>query len=76
VTNSYFCKDLTAFHPNILSVTSIAATELAEAIADACRRAANPPEVHRNPVYIRADPYPFMVELAAALDAVLGAREA
>lgn len=76
VTNSYFCKDLTAFHPNILSVRSIAATELAEAIADACRRAANPPEVHRNPAYIRADPYPFMVELAAALDAVLGAREA
>lgn len=67
VTNSYFCKDLTAFHPNILSVSSIAETELAAALAEACRRAASPPEPFANPDYIRPEPYPFLNELADAL---------
>jgi hypothetical protein len=67
VTNSYFCKDLTAFHPNIQSVTSIAEAELAAALAEACRRSASAPEPFANPDYIRAEPYPFMDELAEAL---------
>lgn len=67
VTNSYFCKDLSTFHPNILSVPSIAEGELAAALAEACRRAANPPEAFVNPSYLRAETYPFMAELAEAL---------
>jgi O-antigen biosynthesis protein len=71
VTNSYLCKDLTTFHPNILSVPSIAEAELASALADACHRSASPPEAFLNPDYVRADPYPFMAELAEALGSVL-----
>jgi hypothetical protein len=71
VTNGYFCKDLTTFHPNILSVASIAETELAAALAEACRRSASPPEAYANPDYIRAEPYPFMAELAEALAGAL-----
>jgi hypothetical protein len=67
VTNGYLCKDLTAFHPNILSVSSIAESELAAALAEACRRSANPPEPYANPDYVRAEPYPFMGELVDAL---------
>jgi len=73
VTNDYFCKDLTAFHPNIVSVRSIAETELAAALAEACRRAAGPPEIYCNPDYVRAEPYPFIDELAEALVGVLRA---
>ena len=71
VTNSYFCKDLTQFHPNILSVQSIAETELAATLAEACRRAATPPTSHDNPTYLREEPYPFMNDLALALESVL-----
>lgn len=67
VTNSYFCKDLSAFHPNILSVRSIAEADLASALAEACRRSASPPEAFTNPEYMRTEPYPFMAELAEAL---------
>jgi hypothetical protein len=74
VTNDYFCKDLTAFHPNILSVRSIAETELAAALAEACRRAAAPPEIYCNPDYVRGEPYPFMGELADALNEALAAH--
>lgn len=74
VTNDYFCKDLTAFHPNILSVRSIAETELAAALAEACRQAAGPPETYCNPDYVRAEAYPFMGDLAEALVGVLDAR--
>lgn len=71
VTNSYFCKDLSAFHPNILSVHSIAEAELAASLAEACRRAAEPPGAHVNPDYVRTEPYPFMAELADALGKTL-----
>jgi len=71
VTNSYFCKDLTAFHPNILSVRSIAESELAAALAEACRRAADPPDPYRNPEYVRTEPYPFIGELTDALGQAL-----
>jgi hypothetical protein len=74
VTNSYFCKDLAAFHPNILSVRSIAETELAAALAEACRQSASPPAPFTNPVYVRAEPYPFMAELTDALGEVLSAN--
>lgn len=72
VTNSYFCKDLTQFHPNILSLRSIAEAELAATLAEACRQAAYPPVLHRNPVYMRDEPYPFVDELAAALNEAIG----
>ena len=72
VTNNYFAKDLTAFHPNILSLRSIAETELAATLAEACRQAARPPALCPNPVYMRHEPYPFMDELAAALNGAIG----
>lgn len=67
VTNGYFCKDLSSFHPNIQSVRSIAEANLAAALAEACRRSVNPPEAYANPTYIRTEHYPFMAELAEAL---------
>ncbi len=72
VTNGYFAKDLTAFHPNILSLRSIAETELAATLAEACRQAAHPPALCPNPVYMRDEPYPFVDELAAALNEAIG----
>ncbi len=72
VTNSYFSKDLTAFHPNILSLRSIAETELAATLAEACSQAAQAPAPYRNPVYMRDEPYPFINDLAAALEQVVG----
>ena len=71
VTNTYSCKDLTAFHPNIISVRSIAETELSNALAGACRRSAGSPEYFSNPAYVRTEPYPFMDELADALGSLL-----
>lgn len=71
VTNGYFCKDLTDFHPNIISAPSIADADLAAALAEACRRAANPPDPFRNPDYVRTTAYPFMPELADAVSAAL-----
>ena len=73
VTNGYFCKDLKQFHPNILSLRSIAETELAATLAEACRKAAHPPAPYRNADYMRDDPYPFMGDLAEALDELMGA---
>ena len=71
VTNGYFCKDLSTFHPNILSVPSIAEVELARALAEACRRSASPPAAVTNPEYMRTEPYAFMSELAEALASTL-----
>lgn len=71
VTNGYFCKDWTGFHPNILTTPSIAEVELAATLAEACRRAADPPTPHSNAEYVRADPYPFMPELSGAIGAAL-----
>lgn len=68
VTNGYVCKELADFHPGILVSPSIAEAPLAAALAEACRRAAAaPPDPYRNPGYVRADPYPFMAELAEGL---------
>ncbi len=74
VTNGYFCKDLTEFHPNIISAPSIAETDLAAALAEACRRAAQPPRPDHNPDYVRTETYPFLPELAAAVRAVLSGQ--
>lgn len=73
VTNGYFCKDLSAFHPNIISAASIAEADLAAALAEACRRAATPPELLRIPDYVRADAYPFLPELTEAVRETLSA---
>lgn len=66
VTNGYVCKDLSTFHPNIISITSIAEVPLAEALAEACRKAAIPAPVFGNTEYLRETAYPFMADLSAA----------
>lgn len=71
VTNGYLCKDLESFHPNIIEARSIADHDLAAALAEACRRAAEPPSTFHNPEYLRNESYPFMAELAEALDEAL-----
>ncbi len=63
VTNGYVCKDLSTFHPNITSVTSIAEAPLAAALAEACRQAAHPAPIFANPAYLRDEAYPFMDDL-------------
>lgn len=70
ITNSYFCKDLSAFHPNITSILSIAEEPLAEALAEACAQFGNPASAHKNPEYLRKTAYPFMDELAGALSGI------
>lgn len=72
VTNSYFCKDLAAFHPDILSVDSIAEKPLADALAAACRKAGELPASYANPEYLRREPYPFLGDLAQGLAAAFG----
>lgn len=71
VTNTYACKDLSTFHPNITSVRTIAETPLAEALASACRAAATTGPNFGNSEYLREDPYPFMDDLGNALQTVL-----
>ncbi len=74
VTNGYFCKDLTDFHPNIIAAPSIAETDLAAALAEACRRSAGPPEPFRNADYVRTDAYPFLPALTDAVCAALSGQ--
>ncbi|MBU7579425.1 MAG: hypothetical protein KAF27_02990, partial [Porphyrobacter sp.] len=76
VTNSYACKDLSAFHPGITSVNSVAEGPLAAALAAACEASAQPAETYRDPAYIRTDEYPFLPDLAQAVHAVLGGQAA
>lgn len=71
VTNTYQCKDLSGFHPNIRSIPSIADDVLAKAIAQACERAAQAPSVFTNGSYVRTDIYPFMTQLASDLTAAI-----
>lgn len=73
VTNSYFCKDLSAFHPNITSVASVAEQPLAAALAAACEASAEPAPRYANPGYVRSDQYPFMVDLTQAVLEALSA---
>lgn len=63
VTNGYLCKDLSTFHPNIISTPTVGARPLATAIARACREADGPCDAAGNPVYLRTDPYPIMAVL-------------
>lgn len=71
VTNGYVCKDLSTFHPNITSLTSIAEGPLAAALPEACRASATSTTAHANPVYLREDAYPFMDDLRGAMVAAL-----
>jgi hypothetical protein len=71
VTNGYVCKDLSTFHPNITSVTSIAEVPLAAALAEACRQSATPAPAFGNPEYLRETAYPFMDDLCEAVDRAL-----
>ena len=73
ITNSYVCKDLLAFHPNITSLRSIAEEPLAEALDNACAQFGTAPEVYSNPDYLRESAYPFMDGLR---DAVIEAMDA
>jgi hypothetical protein len=72
ITNTYACKDLSGFHPNIVSIGSMAEGPLAAAIAGACADAAAPVSDYRNETYVRAEKYPFMDDLARSLLAALG----
>lgn len=67
VTNGYLCKDLSSFHPNIISTPTIGERALAEAIAQACRESSAPRTAEGNSTYLRTDPYPIMDELCAAV---------
>ncbi len=72
ITNTYFSKDLSDFHPNITSIQSIAEDPLAAALADACAQFGTPPVADNNPDYLRTVPYPFMDDLRDAVLEVLG----
>lgn len=67
LTNKYAIKDLATFHPNIVSLDSIDAVALSDALAAACNRYAEAPSDYRNPEYMRLDRLPFMPELAGLL---------
>lgn len=71
VTNTYRCKDLSNFHPNIISIPSIGETILAPAIAEACSRAPLAPPAAANAGYLRTNTYPFLPELASDLKTAL-----
>lgn len=71
ITNTYLCKDLSSFHPNIMSIPSVGEGTLAAAIAEACSRAADDPSRTRNENYVRTDLYPFLPELASDLSKAL-----
>ncbi len=73
VTNSYTCKDLGPYHPNMLSLPAISAAALAAGIAKACAQAAAPPSDYRNPEFVRAEKYPFMADLVSAVHDAIGA---
>ena len=74
VTNRYTCKNLAGYHPNIISIASIAAGPLAEGIAQACDLSDEPPLNHHNPDFVRDRKYPFMADLASAVLGVMGDR--
>ncbi|MEO5706816.1 MAG: hypothetical protein ABIT10_03330 [Alteraurantiacibacter sp.] len=71
VTDTYFCKNLEEFHPNIISTASLAEADLARAIMLACVRSQEPPSTYGNPGYLRDEDYPFMAELRDAVLAEL-----
>jgi hypothetical protein len=74
ITNDYLCKDLSTFHPNIVSIPSVGETYLAPAIAAACDQAASSSVGHVNEDYVRSDKYPFLPQLAMELGQVLRAE--
>ena len=71
ITNTYQCKDLSDFHPNIMSISSIADDVLAKAIAQACESSPIAGTSVTNENYVRTETYPFLPALAADLSAVL-----
>lgn len=71
VTNTYTCKDLSQYHPNLISLPSISAADLAQGIAQACEASKKPPSDQSNPTYIREEKYPFLPDLAKAVESEL-----
>lgn len=71
VTNGYFAKDLSTWHPNIVSTGAISAEAMARAISIACAQSAGPVLAAHNADFIRSEPYPFLQELAAAVEGLL-----
>lgn len=72
VTNRFGAKDLSAWHPNIVSVADASPEALASAIAAACHAFETEPMGGApgtlRPDYLSDDPrYPFAAEVAAAL---------
>lgn len=72
ITNGYFGKDLSTFHPNIRSVGSITEKALADALSRACAEHGAPVNAYRNESYVRSDPYPFVPALCAAIAEEIG----
>lgn len=68
VTNGYFAKDLSGWHPNIISTPSISAQELGRAIGEACAMAQGAVIAHSNADFVRMESYPFLTGLTAALN--------
>lgn len=67
ITNGYPCKDLADYHPGLAVLGSIGEETLGAAIARACDDAATPSAPYGNPAFLRAEAYPFLDELCAAL---------
>jgi hypothetical protein len=67
VTNSYFCKDWSGWHPGIIAIHSVADTVLAKALAEACHAAGAGVLSCGNATYLRDDEYPFMDDLQQAI---------
>jgi hypothetical protein len=72
IANGYANKDLSSSHDNIVSVSDISPDTIAEALAAACREFEEAPErgwsarTHR-PSFLSPAPFPFLEELAQAL---------
>ncbi len=67
ITNAYTSKDLTGFHPNLISVRSITAGGLSAALTQACSMWGAAPDTYADPGYVRTQTYPFLSDLAAEL---------
>jgi hypothetical protein len=72
VTNSYANKDLSASHPNIVSIDDVTPDAVADALARACRAFDAEPTAgwlapsHR-PSFLEPGPFAFLAEIADAL---------
>lgn len=64
ITNSFMCKALEGYHPDLVALSSIQEHALSAAIAQACERHGEPRERSPNADYVREEAYPFLADLA------------